>query len=91
MKVWRVSILFGYPKIYEDTCVKATEKTIFFEHNRVLRVSICQVFFDDYQSAINYALDFAKKAITHNQNVILGAQKAIENLNKLISEYEGEK
>lgn len=88
MKVYKVITVCGVPIISEVSCNKTTEKSIFFECNRVLRVSFSGIYFDDYESARIYAVEYARERIVENQRSIARCEKQIENLHNVLEELK---
>jgi len=81
MKVYKVVTSFMPIEIKEEECKKANKDTIFFKDSKVERVSSQGDYFDDYESAVKYALGFAERCIDHHKQE---RKREIEYANKRI-------
>ena len=81
MKVYKVVTSFMPIEIKEEECKKADRDTISFKDRKVERVSSEGDYFDDYKSAVKYALGFAERGIDHYKQE---CKREIEYANKRI-------
>jgi len=89
MKVYRVHINETVPKIEEMECVRTNDKSIFFEHNHVLRESWGIKIYDSYATAVTFSLKLAKRKIEGAKDEIWRNKRKIEQNKKYIKGLKG--
>ena len=90
MKVFKVEQYFTTPTIKEVECVRVSEKSIFFENNRVLRESWNCNFFNSYKEAVIFCIKIAKRKIEKSEQDIRYANNTIKKYKEFISLMEKE-